>query len=126
MNQQARKLFDGVRERFHWQSSVPKGIGVFGDAVKPTGLWMRQADFDWGKMAQHAYKLGRGAVAQRLGYLLELLELGTPSLIDNLQEMVTARYDLLDSLLPDDGRYLARWRLRLNLEPETLQVIVRT
>ena len=91
-----------------------------------TGLWMRQDDFDWDKMGQHAHKLGRGAVAQRLGYLLELFELGTPSLIGRLQEMVTASYARLDSLLPNEGPYLARWRLRLNLEPETLQAIVRT
>lgn len=91
-----------------------------------TGLWVRQDDFDWDKMARHAHKLGRGAVAQRLGYLLELFEMGTPSLIDDLQEMVTASYAQLDSLLPNDGPYLARWRLRLNLEPETLQAAVRT
>lgn len=91
-----------------------------------TGLWVRQDDFDWDKMTRHAHKLGRGAVAQRLGYLLELFEMGTPSLIDDLQEMVTTSYAQLDSLLPNDGPYLARWRLRLNLEPETLQAVVRT
>jgi predicted transcriptional regulator of viral defense system len=91
-----------------------------------TGLWMRQADFDWDKMARHARKLGRGAVAQRLGYLLELFGLGTTPLIDSLQEIVSSSYARLDPLLPDDGPYLARWRLRLNLEPETLQAVVRT
>ena len=87
---------------------------------------MRQDDFSWDKMAQHAHKLDCGAVVQRLGYLLELFELGTPSLIDNLREMVTTSYAQLDPLLPNDGAYLARWRLRLNLEPEILQAAVRT
>ncbi len=91
-----------------------------------TGLWLRQDDFDWDKLADYARKLGRRAVAQRLGYLLELYDLGTPSLIESLQEMVGTSYARLDWLLPDDGPYLARWRLRLNLEPETLQAIVRT
>ncbi len=90
------------------------------------GLWLRQDDFDWDKMARYAHRLGRRAVAKRLGYLLELFDLGTPSLIDSLQEMVTASYARLDPLLPNGGPYLARWRLRLNLEPETLQAIVRT
>ncbi len=90
------------------------------------GLWLRQDDFDWDKMARYAHRLGRRAVAKRLGYLLELFDLGTPSLIDSLQEMVTASYAQLDPLLPNGGPYLARWRLRLNLEPETLQAIVRT
>jgi predicted transcriptional regulator of viral defense system len=91
-----------------------------------TGLWLRQDDFDWDRMAVYAQRLGRRAVAQRLGYLLELYELGTPSLIVSLQEMVGASYARLDSLLPDGGSYLARWRLRLNLEPQTLQAIIRT
>ena len=90
------------------------------------GLWMRQDDFDWSKLAHYARKLDRRSVAQRLGYLLEIYGLGTPSLIESLQEMVSSGYTRLDLLLPDKGPYLARWRLRLNLEPETLQAIVRT
>jgi len=91
-----------------------------------TGLWMRHDDFDWDRLARYAQKLGRRAVAQRLGYLLELYDLGTPSLIESLQAMVGASYARLDPLLPDGGPHLARWRLRLNLEPETLQAIIRT
>jgi len=64
-------------------------------------------------------------VAQRLGYLLELYGLGTPSLVESLQEMVGAGYARLDPLLPGEGPTLARWRLRLNLEPAALQAIVR-
>jgi predicted transcriptional regulator of viral defense system len=91
-----------------------------------TGLWLRRTDFDWDKMAQYAQKLGTHAVAQRLGYLLELYGLGKRSLIESLQEMVGVSYAWLDLLLPHEGPYLARWRLRLNLEPETLQAIIRT
>jgi predicted transcriptional regulator of viral defense system len=91
-----------------------------------TGLWMRQDDFDWVKLGDYARRLGRGAAAKRLGYLLELYELGTPRLIDALQNMVTAGYSLLDSMLPAGGPYLARWRLRINLDPEMLQAVVRT
>ena len=91
-----------------------------------TGLWLRQADFDWDKLADYARRLGRHAVAQRLGYLLELYELGTPTLIESLQSLVGSGYTRLDPLLPADGPYLARWRLRLNLEAETLKTIIRT
>ena len=65
-------------------------------------------------------------MAQRLGYLLELYGLDAPSTVESLQEMVGSSYARLDPLLPNDGPYLARWRLRLNLEPETLLGIVRT
>jgi len=91
-----------------------------------TGLWMRHDEFDWDRLAGYVRKSGRRVVAQRLGFLLELYGLGTPSLIESLQEMAGAGYARLDPLLPDVGSYLARWRLRLNLEPETLQAIVRT
>jgi predicted transcriptional regulator of viral defense system len=91
-----------------------------------TGLWIRQADFDWDRLASYAQKLGTRAVAQRLGYLLDLYDLGTPATAEALQEMVGNSYSRLDPLLADNGPYLARWRLRLNLEPETLQSIVRT
>jgi predicted transcriptional regulator of viral defense system len=90
------------------------------------GLWMRHDDFDWERLAAYARELGSRAVAQRLGYLLELYELGTPELIEALQAMVGAGYARLDPLLPEGGPYLARWRLRLNLEPEALQAMVRT
>jgi len=90
------------------------------------GLWMRHDDLNWDRLAGYTRKLGRRAVAQRLGYLLELYDLGTPSLIESLQAMVGASYARLDLLLPDEGPTLARWRLRLNLEPEALQAIVRT
>jgi predicted transcriptional regulator of viral defense system len=91
-----------------------------------TGLWQRQADLDWEKLADYVRRLGRHAIAQRLGYLLELYELGTPALIESLQSLVGSGYTRLDPLLPAGGPYLARWRLRLNLEAETLQTIIRT
>jgi predicted transcriptional regulator of viral defense system len=91
-----------------------------------TGLWMRHDDLDWGKLANYAKRLDRHVVAQRLGYLLELYGLGTPALIESLQALVGTAYARLDPILPDDGPYLARWRLRLNLEPEALQAIIRT
>jgi predicted transcriptional regulator of viral defense system len=91
-----------------------------------TGLWIRHDDLNWERMAAYARKLGSRAVAQRLGYLLDLYKLGTPALIDALQAMVGASYARLDPLLPESGPYLARWRLRLNLEPEALQAMVRT
>jgi predicted transcriptional regulator of viral defense system len=60
------------------------------------------------------------------GYLLELYNLGTPTLIESLQAMVGTAHVRLDPLLPVSGHYLARWRLRLNVEPDMLQAIVGT
>ena len=46
--------------------------------------------------------------------------------ITALQSLVNPRYALLDPTLPDQGPYRARWRLRLNLDPEELKAIVWT
>lgn len=111
-----RTILDGLA-----RSELCAGVGQVA-----TGLWMRHDDLGWDRLVAYAQKLDVRAVAQRLGYLLELYGLGTPASIEALQAMVGTAYALLDPLLPEGGPYLARWRLRLNLEPETLQSIVTT
>ena len=111
-----RTIIDGLN-----RSELCAGIGQIAE-----GLWMRRDDYDWEKFSYYVHRLGRRTVAQRLGYLLELYQLGTSILIDELQEMVGPNYASLDPLLPDEGTSLVRWRLRLNLETETLKDFVRT
>ena len=91
-----------------------------------TALWMRHDDLDWDKLGAYAEKLGKQAVAQRLGYLLELFELGSATLIERLQALTATSYVRLDPMLPDGGPHLARWRLRINLEPAALEAVIRT
>jgi predicted transcriptional regulator of viral defense system len=91
-----------------------------------TALWMRHTDLDWDKLGAYTERLGVQAVAQRLGYLLELFELGSAPLVERLQALTATGYIRLDPLLPDEGPYLARWRLRVNLEPAALKAGVRT
>jgi predicted transcriptional regulator of viral defense system len=90
-----------------------------------TGLWLRKDDLDWEKLTFYCKKLGNQAVAKRLGYLLELYDLGL-SQINQLQEMVGPSYALLDPTLMSEGTYVARWRLRINIDPEILKGIVTT
>lgn len=90
-----------------------------------TGLWMRKDDLDWRKLILYTQKLESLVVAKRLGYLLELYGLGL-SHIGQLQGMIGESYALLDPMLPDKGSYLARWRLRINVDTETLKGIVTT
>jgi len=90
------------------------------------GLWMRKDDLNWAKLVTYTRRLGIQAVAKRLGYLLELYELSTTRVLEMLQEMVGPSYALLDPQLLPQGNYLARWRLRLNIDPEVLEEIVTT
>lgn len=111
-----RTLLDGLAR--------PDLCGGVSEAA--AALWNRKDDFDWEKLDEYTRRLGNHAVAKRLGYLLELYHLGNEPVIRTLQGMIGASYAPLDPLLPANGRHIARWRLQLNVEPETLQSIVRT
>ncbi len=91
-----------------------------------TALWMRHTELDWDRLGSYAKRLDERAAAQRLGYLLELFGLGSPALLTRLQALRATGYVRLDPLLPDEGPYLARWRLRINVEPESLEAVIRT
>jgi predicted transcriptional regulator of viral defense system len=67
-----------------------------------------------------------GAVVRRLGFLLELYDVGGPARLDRLRDTLTATYARLDPLLPAEGRHLRRWRLRLNLAPDELRAVIAT
>jgi predicted transcriptional regulator of viral defense system len=90
------------------------------------GLWIRKDDLNWEKLVSYAHRLGNQAAAKRLGYLLELYNLASESIRDSLCDLVGPSYALLDPLLPAEGRYLACWRLRINLNPDNLKGIVTT
>lgn len=111
-----RTVIDGLKR--------PEYCGGVADVAK--GLWMRRRDVRAEVLARYALRLGVGAVIRRVGYLMELYGIGAPQEIDRLHESLTATYSLLDPVLPPEGSFLARWRLRLNVGTEELQAIMRT
>lgn len=90
------------------------------------GLWAKRNEIDFEKLADYAKRLGKKSVAKRLGFLFTVFELGTPELIADLKELVSASYTLLDPTLPDEGRYLRRWRVRANIDPEEIRAATTT
>ncbi len=111
-----RTVLDGLKQ--------PEYCGGLTEAAK--GLWIRRADVSASKIVDYALRLGVGAVIRRLGYLLEAYRIGSVDEIERLRASLTPTYDLLDPLLPREGRFLARWRLRLNVSPEEVQAVTRT
>ena len=57
---------------------------------------------------------------------MELFDINAPDEIDSLQQKLTASYLLLDPMLPDEGKFTARWRLRLNVTPDEFKAIIET
>lgn len=111
-----RTIVDGLKQ--------PEHCGGLTEVAK--GLFIRRAEMDPGKLVAYALRLGVGAVVRRLGYLMEVYGIGRPADVERLRRDITATYSLLDPLLPTEGRFLTRWRLRLNVSSEELRAVVGT
>jgi predicted transcriptional regulator of viral defense system len=111
-----RTVLDGLRQ--------PQYCGGVTEIAK--GFWMRRTDVDVRRLVDYALRLNIGAVIRRLGYLLEVYGIEAPSDIQRLRGRLTPAYAVLDPLLLPEGKFLARWRLRLNVPREELQAVVRT
>lgn len=70
-------------------------------------------------LAEYAKRFKSPAVIKRLGYILEILTIEHP-IIDELLELKTTAYVLLDPELPPTGKRTARWRVLVNINDETI------
>jgi len=111
-----RTIIDGLKQ--------PEHCGGLTEVAK--GLWMQREKMHPERLVEYAIRLNIGAVIRRLGYLLDLYELGTDKTAKALTAQLTNTYVSLDPVLPSQGKHLHRWRLCLNVEPEELLSIVRT
>lgn len=87
------------------------------------GIYSRRSDFDPTKLLEYAERFGSIAVVKRLGLLMELFDLD-PGAVDRLRHMLNASYTLLDPSLPPRGKYMSRWRLRMNIDLGELKAVV--
>ena len=111
-----RTVIDGLRQSEY--------CGGFSEVAK--GFWMRQQDMNVKKLVEYALMVDIGAVYRRLGYLLELFETEETGQLELLRRKLTPSYVLLDPMLPAEGKFIARWRLQLNVSPEEIKAIIRT
>jgi predicted transcriptional regulator of viral defense system len=73
------------------------------------------------QLVEYGDRLGNGAVFKRLGYLVEVLGLSESSLSDACRDRITSGMSLLDPSAPNQGRYLRRWRIRVNVAIEPME-----
>jgi predicted transcriptional regulator of viral defense system len=99
----------------------PQYVGGVTEVAK--GLWMKRDTLRVELMIDYALRLGVGAVIRRLGYLLEFYGLADAAALEPLRARLTPTYQRLDPLFPNEGRMLARWRIRLNVESDELDII---
>jgi len=105
---------------------TPRLCGGISEIAK--GIWIAKDKVNYEKLTRYVERFGKKVVAKRLGLILEVYGLGTMDITEQLQDYIkdSNSYALFDPLLPDQGKYLTRWRLRVNLEPEELKSIIRT
>ncbi|MBI5511454.1 MAG: transcriptional regulator [Deltaproteobacteria bacterium] len=108
-----RTVLDGLAQ--------PEYCGGITEVAK--GVGMRRPNLDPRRLVDYALRLDVGAVLRRLGFLMELYEIEAPDEVARLRSALSATYHLLDPGLPAEGRFLARWRLRLNVDPEELRAV---
>lgn len=111
-----RTIIDGLK--------LPEYCGGVTEVAK--GLWIKRKEISTKKLIEYAEKIDSGAVYRRLGYLLELYKLATDSELMSLQKQLTKSYQILDPTQIDEGKYLAKWKLRLNISQVELLAILRT
>lgn len=89
------------------------------------GLWVKQKEIDWRKLVRYSKKFHTIAAVKRLGFILELLGLGVQCIPSLLKITTPAKdYIFLDPNEPKTGRYVSRWRVRLNVNADALKASV--
>lgn len=111
-----KTVIDGLRQ--------PEYCGGITEVAK--GLWIKHQKVNPGLLIKYAKKTAIGAVIRRLGYLMELYQIGTEKERENLCKLLTETYMRLDPLLPAEGKFLRHWRLQLNVSQEELLSVVKT
>lgn len=94
--------------------------GGVGEVAK--ALSYARGEVDYAKMAQYSQRNGNRAASQRLGYLLEALDLGTAEALRLLRQNMSRSYAPLDTLAEPTGRHVERWKVVVNVpDSELLQ-----
>ena len=102
----------------------PELCGGVSEAAK--GIWLSRGKTDYVKLVRYVKKLGIKAVAKRLGFILQRLELSDKRTLAELKKysQSSETYVLFDPTLKKTGKYLREWRLRVNFNPEELKAAV--
>lgn len=111
-----KTIIDGLKQ--------PEYCGGFTEVAK--AFWIRRSEMDIGKLADYAIKLDVTVVAKRLGFMLETFGVKEPEPIERLHKKAARPYLLLDPIMPNEGSYQSRWKLRVNVEPDEIRALVRT
>lgn len=95
---------------------LPQYAGEFPGIIKAfiNNEWNEEKLIDYAKIVDNK------AAIKRMGFIAELFELPLIKLIDFAKSNVTKTISLMDNTLPNEGRIITAWGLRMNLPIEDL------
>ena len=103
--------------------TFPQHCGGISEIAK--GIWIVNKKIDQKKLLSYIKRQEKKVVAKRLGYLLELLNIGDSDIILELKKYVKDRYDLLDPTLSFKRINKNNWRLVDNVGQKQIRDTIR-
>ncbi|HRK61259.1 MAG TPA: hypothetical protein PLY88_01750 [Candidatus Omnitrophota bacterium] len=90
------------------------------------GIWAKQKEINWPKLAADAKKFKTKAAVKRLGFIVEALKIGNDKFAEQILAMIknAKGYVLFDPDGAKKGGYQNRWGIRLNSGIEELKASV--
>lgn len=104
----------------------PELCGGISEIAK--GIWLRKHNLNYQKLLNYCRRIKVKAVAKRLGFILQILNLADKDILTKLRVYIedSNTYVPLDPSLKKQGKYLSRWRLLINFNPEELKSVIWT
>lgn len=107
-----RTILDGLER--------PELCGGIKEVIR--GIWSQQNKIDWNNLQQYSIKYHTKSAVKRLAFILELFNLGGECLPIIAKSLKAKKdYVLLDPTGPKSGKYLSRWRVRINMNLEEIK-----
>jgi predicted transcriptional regulator of viral defense system len=78
-----------------------------------------EQDCSWATVGEYLQRIDNGAATKRIVYLADQLNIDLPTR-ETLVESFTSGYSLLDPTRSEQGTYDSAYRLRINIDPDTL------
>jgi len=103
--------------------AYPKYAGGITEAAK--GIWLVRDKIDFRKICKYVKRYDSCVVGKRLGLILDILGLLTPSLEKQLKNFVNDRYDLFDPNLGKTSISKNNWHLIDNVGKEQILNIIK-
>lgn len=95
----------------------PEYAGGIVEAAK--AIYILRDKLNFSRLDEYLVRFSSQAVLKRLGFLLELLNIETPYIME-WQKRKSQSYVVLDTMLPKKGKHNSRWSVLQNLDSNTI------